>query len=517
MSYRIGVDVGGTNTDAVILDENLSIITSVKSPTTEKSIDGVLASVQKVLAQSGVDPARISTVTLGTTHCTNAIVQRKSLSKVGVIRIGGPATSAVPPFEGWPADLRETVETTSVIVNGGHEFNGREIAGLDETAIRDVCEDMRGNVDAVAIIGVFSPVVRDHEERAADIVREVLGVPMSLSHEVGSVGLLERENATILNAALIHTLESMVTGLETALQRLGIRARLFLGQNDGTLMQLDFALRFPVYTIGSGPTNSIRGAAHLSGMQDALVVDVGGTTSDIGVLVAGFPRQSSHATTIGGIRTNFRMPDVLSVGLGGGTVVHSGTQNNDELAVRIGPDSVGYRITSEALTFGGATLTATDIAVKSGRLSIENTQGPEIDDAVYEAGEAEIRKILEEHIDQMKPSAQAAPVVLVGGGAAICPDQLQGVSQVIVPDHSGAANAVGAAIGDASGQAEQVFSLKEVSRADAVSTVKREAIQRAIDAGADPVAIEVMSVEDLPMAYIDDAIIVTVRASGRLL
>ena len=307
MSYRIGVDVGGTNTDAVILDENLSIITSVKSPTTEKSIDGVLASVQKVLAQSGVDPARISTVTLGTTHCTNAIVQRKSLSKVGVIRIGGPATSAVPPFEGWPADLRETVETTSVIVNGGHEFNGREIAGLDETAIRDVCEDMRGNVDAVAIIGVFSPVVRDHEERAADIVREVLGVPMSLSHEVGSVGLLERENATILNAALIHTLESMVTGLETALQRLGIRARLFLGQNDGTLMQLDFALRFPVYTIGSGPTNSIRGAAHLSGMQDALVVDVGGTTSDIGVLVAGFPRQSSHATTIRGIRTNFRM------------------------------------------------------------------------------------------------------------------------------------------------------------------------------------------------------------------
>ena len=102
----------------------------------------------------------------------------------------------------------------------------------------------------------------------------------------------------------------------------------------GGLITLEYALEFPVLTIGCGPTNSIRGAAHLSGATDALVVDIGGTTTDIGVLVDGFPRQSAHAVEIGGIRTNFRMPDVLSVGLGGGTTIRE-----TESGTTVGPDT----------------------------------------------------------------------------------------------------------------------------------------------------------------------------------
>src|SRR5699024_6108845 len=116
------------------------------------------------------------------------------------------------------------------------------------------------------------------------------------------------------------TLDAMSQGFTRALQARGIRARVWFGQNDGTLMSHDYARRFPVLTIGSGPTNSIRGASHLSRVPDGLVVDIGGTTTDIGVLVGGFPRQSAQAVSIGGIQTNFRMPDVLSVGLGGGSV-----------------------------------------------------------------------------------------------------------------------------------------------------------------------------------------------------
>ena len=138
-----------------------------------------------------------------------------------------------------------------------------------------------------------------------------------------------------------------------------------MSQNDGTLMSPELAARFPVLTFASGPTNSIRGGGLLSGLDDCIVVDIGGTTTDVGVLSAGFPRESSVAVDIGGVRTNFRMPDVLSIGLGGGSRVRSA-----DGATTVGPDSVGFRLTSEALVFGGSTLTATDIAVASGRAQI---------------------------------------------------------------------------------------------------------------------------------------------------
>ena len=126
----------------------------------------------------------------------------------------------------------------------------------------------------------------------------------------------------------------MTSAIAGALDRNGLRPVTFFAQNDGTLMDLDFAIRFPVLTIGSGPANSIRGAAYLTGRTDAIVVDVGGTSTDVGVLVRGFPRESSFGVEIGGIRTNFRMPDLVTIALGGGTIV-----SEDAL----GPESVGYR------------------------------------------------------------------------------------------------------------------------------------------------------------------------------
>src|SRR4030095_1167091 len=129
---------------------------------------------------------------------------------------------------------------------------------------------------------------------------------------------------------------------------LGITAPLYLTQNDGTLMSAEFAELYPVLTFASGPTNSMRGAAFLSGLKDAMVVDVGGTTSDVGALTHGFPREASVAIDIGGVRTNFRMPDVYSFGLGGGSLVR-------QAPLTIGPQSGGYRITEEALVLGGDT------------------------------------------------------------------------------------------------------------------------------------------------------------------
>lgn len=510
--YRIGIDVGGTNTDAVLLDEHLRVVTSVKSPTTADTGVGVAAAIDAVLEASGIDPSRVSYAMLGTTHCTNAIVERRGLGRVGILRLGGPATTAVPPLEGWPADLRAAIGEHTYIIDGGFEVDGRLLSPLDEAAVRDACEKMRGHVDAVAVIGVFSPIDDTQEMRAAEIAAAALDIPVSRSAPIGSLGLLERENATILNAALICTLRSMAAGFIDALTDRGINATPYFGQNDGTLMTLKFALEFPVFTIGCGPTNSIRGAAHLSGASDGLVVDVGGTTTDIGVLVAGFPRQSAHAVEIGGIRTNFRMPDVLSIGLGGGTVIRRGEIDD----VRVGPDSVGYRLTQEGLAFGGSTTTATDIALAIGATKIDGCVDVKLDAGLTHAAWQMIRGILEESIDRMKPNSAPVTVILVGGGSIIAPPELAGVATLLRPDHFGAANAVGAALGDIAGQVEKIYQTdgdRRAARADASA----EAADRARLAGADPETIEVVAVEELPVAYMDGkAVVIRARAVGRL-
>ncbi|MFQ7233581.1 MAG: hydantoinase/oxoprolinase N-terminal domain-containing protein, partial [Enterococcus hulanensis] len=280
--YRLGIDVGGTNTDCAILDEDLKCIGKVKSPTMDDVSEGIDVAIQKVLKETKIPTEKIRVVMLGTTHCTNAIVQRKELSRIGIIRLAKPATTAVAPMVGWPEDLASKMMAQSAIVSGGYEYNGNTIAEIDEEEIRAVCQKMKGKVEAVAVVGVFSPVNNEQEQQVAAIVEEELQVPVTLSSEIGSVGLLERENASILNAALTQTIIQMIQGLKQALSNNHVAADVFICQNDGTLMDLEKALNYPVLTIGCGPTNSIRGSAHLSQLEDALVVDVGGTTTDIG-------------------------------------------------------------------------------------------------------------------------------------------------------------------------------------------------------------------------------------------
>ena len=360
---RLGIDVGGTNTDAVIMDAADRVIAKAKVPGTPDITGGITAAIDTVLRAPEADPQRITHVMLGTTHATNAVLERRKLRRIAVIRIGGPATHSIRPMFGWPADLADAISVGAVIVDGGIEFDGRDLSPLDTGAIARFLGEVAGAADGVAITSVFAPVSPRHELLAAEIVKRELGeVHLSLSHEIGSIGLIERENATILNGALAGVARDVADAMRVALAAHGLRPTPFFAQNDGTLMGLDQALRYPVLTIGSGPANSVRGAAFLSGTSDSLVIDVGGTSTDVGVLVNGFPRESSRGVEIGGILTNFRMPDLVTIALGGGTVV-----SRDNGGVRIGPRSVGYLIQQEALVFGGPTPTLTDSAVAAGR------------------------------------------------------------------------------------------------------------------------------------------------------
>ena len=499
--YKLGIDVGGTNTDAVLIDENLNVIADIKHPTTGDIYDGILGALRAVLEASGVDRSQIGQAMLGTTQCTNAIVERKNLAKIGILRIGAPATRGIEPLVDWAEDICQ-IAVGKTIIGGGYEYDGKEIASFDEETAKAFFLDMKQkDVRSIAISCAFSTVRNEHELRAAALCREVMGedVHISISSEIGSMGLIERENATILNAALWKVAERFTDGFAKSLADEGIvNADIYLSQNDGTLMTMEYARRYPILTVACGPTNSIRGASYLSNLKNAVVIDVGGTTTDLGVIQNGFPRESSVAVSIGGVRTNFRMPDVISIGLGGGSIV----REKEDGTVTVGPDSVGYEITKKAKVFGGSILTATDIAVRLGMVELGNPSL--VSDMSLELANkamATIRELVEDSIDAMKVSNDDMDVILVGGGSIILPDNLAGAASVLKPEHFGCANAIGSAISKVSGTFEKLINYDEIPREQALEQAKQEATDMAVASGAIRETVEIIEVEDVPLAY----------------
>ncbi|MFJ7699676.1 hydantoinase/oxoprolinase N-terminal domain-containing protein [Lysinibacillus fusiformis] len=498
--YKIGIDVGGTNTDAILLDHNSQLIYSVKSPTSLDIKSGIEQSLQQLLQGANIDKSKITHAMLGTTQCTNAIVERKKLARVGVIRLGYPATASVLPYTAWPSDMIDKLSGNYAIAHGGYEYDGQLLSALDQVEITKLLEEWRDQVESIAIVGVFSSIKNDQELQVRDWIQAIYGedFPVSCSSLIGSVGLIERENATILNAALCKVIETTTQGFIQALQAEGIfNVEVYLCQNDGTLMSIDYAKQFPILTIACGPTNSIRGASYLSQIQNTMVLDVGGTTSDIGVLQDGFPRESSVAVEVGDIRTNFRMPDIISVGLGGGSIIRV-----KDHKITVGPDSVGYKISEEALVFGGSTMTTTDIAVRLGLAEVGDPNlVAHIDEAFAKAVQEEISSLLEQAIDKMKTSSEDVSLVLVGGGSIIVPEKIHGVSTIVKSEYGGVANAIGASIAQISGQYEQIYIYSKEPREESLEDAQNKAVKQAVLAGALAETIELVEVEETPLAY----------------
>jgi N-methylhydantoinase A/oxoprolinase/acetone carboxylase beta subunit len=288
-------------------------------------------------------------------------------------------------------------------------------------------------------------------------------------------------------------------------------------------MTVDYARKYPIRTIASGPTNSIRGAAFLTGLQDGIVVDIGGTTTLVGAIVHGFPRESGVAVEIGGARTNFRMPDLLAVSCGGGTIVGIG----GGAPPKIGPQSVGFRITKDSCAWGGKTLTTTDVALGLGYSEIQdpNCVPSRVKEAFEEddlsAALEKILAIFEDSIDRVKTSAAPVTVVLVGGGGIIIPSsryaEFKGVSKILRPEHFQYANAIGATIAQASGEVDGIYDLDKMTREEAVAKAKSAATVDAINAGADPSTVETVETEEVPLAYLPgSAIRIRAKAVGKL-
>jgi len=505
---RIGIDVGGTNTDAVLMDGE-KVVAAVKTFTTEDVTGGVRTALKEVVAKAGDAATDVSAVMIGTTHYVNAVVQRRHVGRAAAIRVSLPASASLPPFCDWPEDLAGLVNGGVHLVHGGHEYDGRPVVPMDEAEIARTARQIRKDgITSVAISATFSPLTDECERRAEEILlNEHPDARVTLSSRLGRIGLLERENVALMNASLIDLADTITRSFVDAVAESGLDARLYITQNDGTVAAAEEARLFPVYSFASGPTNSMRGAALLAGIEDAMVCDVGGTTADVGCLINGFPREANNVVEVGGVRTLFRMPDLLSIGLGGGSIVAS-----DPLTV--GPRSVGHRLATEALVFGGTTTTCTDIAVAAGLLDLgDRSKVAGLDKRFIDAALARIHAMVGEAVDRMKSDATEVPLLAVGGGAVLIPDKVPGISEVVHVEHEAVANAVGAAIAQISGETDRIY--RDMSREDAIEMARTEAVESAVRSGADPASIRVIEVEDLPLSYLPGIAIRTrVRVVG---
>lgn len=535
---RIGVDVGGTNTDGVIIDPaltatpNKGILAYHKAPTTTNPSDGINAAISHMFTTTTppIDPSDVVSVTIGTTHFVNAVVERdaKRLCQVAVLRLAGPFGKHAPPCVDWPDDMRRLVLGHWASVRGGLEVDGNLIAELDEAALRKECDAIKAKgIRSIVVNGIFSPIdtVYQQEERAAEIVRhhfagDATPVDVVLSKEVANLGFLERENAAILNAAILPFARRTIRSFQDPVKRLGLDCPVFITQNDGTILSGEAASRLPIRTFSSGPTNSMRGASFLvSGEerdgQAIMVVDVGGTTTDVGLLLAsGFPRQQAAYSELAGVRMNFSCPDIKSIGLGGGSIIRKGHGRG---RITVGPDSVGYKLTKEALVFGGDVLTTTDATVLAhADIQIGNPDLVEGQLSEQELSEVQsiIKQKIEKVIDMMKTSPEDLPVLLVGGGAVISPDELQGASKVLKPRWSEVANAIGAAMAGVSAVIDTVKSTENKTTANLLEEISTEAVEKTVAAGASRDSVKLVEMETLPLQYISNKSRFIVRAAG---
>ncbi|PSN69623.1 DUF917-domain-containing protein [Corynespora cassiicola Philippines] len=530
-NLRIGVDVGGTNTDGVIIDPTRSgekdrgIIAWHKAPTTTDPSHGIAAAITTMFKSASVSPSSVASVTIGTTHFVNAVVTRDTtrLSSVAVLRLSGPFSKHAPPCVDWPNSLRRIILGHYALVNGGLEVDGSLIGNIKEAEIVEFCKTVKEKgIKSIVVNGVFSPIdtVEQQEERAASIIRRELGenIDVVLSKTVANLGFLERENAAILNASILSFARKTIASFQTPIKKLGLECPVFITQNDGTILSGDAAARLPIRTFSSGPTNSMRGAAFLVGKPQGegeamMVVDVGGTTTDVGLLLAnGFPRQQAAYSELSGVRMNFSYPDVKSIGLGGGSLVR-----RVEGRLQVGPESVGYKLPEKALVFGGDVPTATDYTVASSNDVVvgepEKVRG-KLDVKDIDDFKAETKKMIERIIDTMKTSPEDLPVLLVGGGAVIAPDELKGASRVIKPEWSGVANAIGAAMARVSAVIDTVKSTEKHTTKELIAEISEEAKQKTIEAGAQKESVEVVEVESLPLQYIAHKTRFIIRAAG---
>jgi N-methylhydantoinase A/oxoprolinase/acetone carboxylase beta subunit len=326
----LGIDTGGTYTDGVLLEyHSREILAAHKSLTTKRDFS---IGIENVIEGIDIkDASAIRMVSVSTTLATNAIAEGKG-KRVALFLIGYDP-ELVASFE-----MESHFATPNFFYfTGGHDLHGQEKAELDLPALVAKTNQIKGKVDAIAISSYFSPLNPEHEIRAHKAISQICDLPLVLGHQLSTkLGSVERATTAALNASLLAVLQDFIIAVRRAMERRGIEAPLMVVRGDGTLMSDEFAARSPVETIHSGPAASAIGGRFLSRTNDALVVDVGGTTTDLALIQNGEVAISENGASVAGYKTSVKAANLLSIGLGGDSHITLDRENN----IVIGPERV---------------------------------------------------------------------------------------------------------------------------------------------------------------------------------
>jgi N-methylhydantoinase A/oxoprolinase/acetone carboxylase beta subunit len=491
MALLLGVDTGGTYTDAVLIRDEREVVASAKALTTRHDLAvGIGHAVAEVLRASGAAPGEIGLASLSTTLATNALVEGQG-GRAGLVYIG---------FR--EADLKShglseaLAGDPALVLAGGHSHSGAEAMALDEAGLRGWLEAGTG-AEAYAVAALFATRNPAHELRAAEVIAQVTGRPVSLSHHLSArLNGPKRALTALLNARLIGMIARLIDRAEGKLRHLGIEAPLMVVRGDGALISADQARARPIETILSGPAASLVGARWLTQAEHALVSDIGGTTTDVAVLRGGRPAIDPDGAKVGPWRTMVEAVAMRTFGLGGDSEVHVG----EGLAggVTLGPRRVvpvslmameAGEIVHRALEEQGRAAAPGEMDARFVR-AVPGVEGGGLGERLAEGGEALARMIVdrlthqtalalletalaEEEEDFGLPPADLArhvlmqrglgphrglvrietglgvPVIGLGASAASYYPAVGARlgCEVIVPGHAGVANAIGAVVG----------------------------------------------------------------------
>lgn len=447
--YVLGVEVATGHLRAALVDAYGNVRGRAAAELDARAAPAALAELlDQLWLDAATGPAEIRYTALVIDLCREALAQKKGLARVAVIRLAAPAGTALPPLIDWPADLAAAVGGACFELSGGTDVTGRPIGPLpsDAEIAAAVGEINRRKLSAAAVCGISAPVYPQQEEAVGAALQEALGprFPVLLSHRLGSLGLLERENATVLNAALMQRGDRPALELTGELQRLGVTGPVYVARNDGTLMALQRAALWPLLTARANLGHGLRGAAHLAGLRDCAVLLCTDAQTAVGLVHAGLPRQSQRTARLAGVRASIPLPAAVAL---------------------------------PALPAAG------------------------------EPPAGEVLDRLEQALDRMRGGPAPTPVVAAGPLAARMPGRLRGAHRVLHPVHAPYCVPVGAALAPVGGLADLLYPLERWTPGGARADAVRRAVAHAVAAGADPDTTEVARLDEGHLAYVPERIL----------
>lgn len=454
----LGIEMGNGGIRAALVDPYGNIRACASdTPDPADPVPALGRVLRQLWDDAGVGPGQTLYTVLVSDHCQEVLSRRKGLARVAVIRLAAPAGTMIPPLTDWPADLAGALGNAAFELPGGCELDGVPIGGpADPAEVGRLVDQIRSRgLEAAAITGVFSPLHPEQELHLGTALHERLGAgfPVTLSHRLGRVGFLERENSTALNAALMHVGPRVAAESRAALERLGVAGPVYLAQNDGTIMSMEAAAHVPLLTVRCASGHGMRGAAYLAGVADCVAVLCTEAGVEVGLVQGEYPRESQRHRILAGVRVNISQPDVIDV-----------------------PAVMG----------------------SDGLLAPETVERVEL------------------ALDQARGRPDPVAVVAAGPRAGQLPDRLRRTARILRPAVGAYCVAVGAALAPVGGRADLAYFLgrwtREGARADAV----RKAVGQAVAAGADPETTRVVRLDEAPLTYLSDYTLrVTVKVVGQ--